>query len=231
VRAERSVQISPLDPHSATAVELQERIEADRRGAPYLVFRDEDVRQRIVALDEVQRMTVGRVDACDVCLSWDAGVSRVHAELERLAGDWAVVDDGLSRNGTFVNGERLAGRRRLADGDALTFGDTIVVYRAPAEAVAETAPATGARAAVALSPAQRRVLVALCRPFGAAAPHATPATNRQIADELVLSVEAVKTHLRSLFDKFAVEDLPHNQKRARLVELALQSGTITARDL
>jgi DNA-binding NarL/FixJ family response regulator len=44
-------------------------------------------------------------------------------------------------------------------------------------------------------------------------------------------VETVKTHLRALFDRFDVEDLPHNQKRARLVELALQSGTVTPHEL
>ena len=39
-------------------------------------------------------------------LTWDPDASRVHAELVRLADAWVVVDDGLSRNGTFVNGER-----------------------------------------------------------------------------------------------------------------------------
>ncbi|MBV8953532.1 MAG: hypothetical protein JO179_05315, partial [Solirubrobacterales bacterium] len=46
-----------------------------------------------------------------------------------------------------------------------------------------------------------------------------------------LSVDAVKTHLRALFAKFGIEDLPQNQKRIRLVELALKSGVITPRDL
>ena len=64
-----------------------------------------------------------------------------------------------------------------------------------------------------------------------AATHATPATNQQIADELFLSVQAVKAHLRALFEKFGVEDLPQNSKRAALVERALQSGLISGRDL
>jgi DNA-binding NarL/FixJ family response regulator len=51
-----------------------------------------------------------------------------------------------------------------------------------------------------------------------------PATNRAIAEELVLSVEAVKTHIRSLFAKFAVEDLPQNRQRVRLAELAHRAG-------
>ncbi|MDV3205758.1 MAG: LuxR C-terminal-related transcriptional regulator, partial [Rhodococcus ruber] len=57
------------------------------------------------------------------------------------------------------------------------------------------------------------------------------ASNQDIASELFLSVDAVKTHLRALFAKFGVEDLPQNQKRVRLAELALHSGVITERDL
>ena len=75
------------------------------------------------------------------------------------------------------------------------------------------------------------MLLALCRPFKDGAAFATPATNQQIAGELHLSVDAVKTHLRALFEKFGVEDLPQNQKRVGLVERALQSGLISERDL
>ena len=39
---------------------------------------------------------------------------------------WVLVDDGLSSNGTFVNGERLNGTRRLDDGDTIRFGTTTV---------------------------------------------------------------------------------------------------------
>ena len=78
---------------------------------------------------------------------------------------------------------------------------------------------------------QRNVLVALCRPYKHGAAFATPASNQAIAAELYLSVDAVKTHLRALFTKFGVEDLPQNLKRVRLAELALHSGVITERDL
>jgi DNA-binding CsgD family transcriptional regulator len=82
-----------------------------------------------------------------------------------------------------------------------------------------------------LSPAQRRVLIALCRPYAGGAAFARPATNQQVADELSLSIPAVKTHLRSLFERFGLEDLPQNEKRARLVQLALDSGAVTSADL
>ncbi len=45
---------------------------------------------------------------------------------------WTIADDGLSRNGTYVNGDRIRGRRRLAERDQLRFGETSVVFRAPA---------------------------------------------------------------------------------------------------
>ena len=51
-------------------------------------------------------------------------------------------------------------------------------------------------------------------------------SNQQVADELCLSLDAVKTHLRVLFHKFGIEDLPQNQKRARLAEIALELGLV-----
>jgi hypothetical protein len=79
--------------------------------------------------------------------------------------------------------------------------------------------------------AQRRVLVVLCRPFKGGASYATPATNPQIAAELVLSVAAVKSHLRTLFRIFGIDDLPQQDKRRQLVALAFSSGVVRDRDL
>jgi DNA-binding NarL/FixJ family response regulator len=126
----------------------------------------------------------------------------------------------------------VAGRLRLRDGDVIRWGATDTVFRAPATTQpAPTDVAADRRDAATLTPAQRRVLVALCRPFKDATGHGVPATNQQIADELVVSVDAVKANLRALFDKFEIGDLPQNRKRARLVELALTSGAVTLREL
>ena len=178
-------------------------------------------------------LTVGRAPGCEVPLSWDEGVSRAHAQLERLGGshDWALIDDGLSRNGSFVNGERLRRRRRLVDGDLLRFGDTAVAYRAPTQDFDETAPVSEPVEAVVLTPAQRRVLVCLCRPYRDGGEFGTPASNQEIAEELVLSVDAVKTHLRALFERFGVGSLPRQAKRARLVQRAFETGAISGDDL
>ena len=216
-----------------TPRELKAQIEAERAGQPFLIYRDGDQEQQIFAFEPaLEQVTVGRGSASSICLEWDTEVSRLHAQFERIGADWTVSDDGLSRNGTHVNGERVVGRRRLRDGDVVRFGQTSAIFRQPLESeVGETAIAGDVIDRASLSEAQRRVLVALCRPFKEASGYVTPATNQQIAGELYLSVDAVKTHLRALFAKFGIEELPQNQKRVRLVELALKSGVVTPRDL
>jgi pSer/pThr/pTyr-binding forkhead associated (FHA) protein len=222
---------SPLEPHVATPRELQSQIEAERRGSPFVVYRDGAGAQAIVAVDELDRLTIGRRPGNEIALEWDSEVSRVHAALERVGADWVVVDDGLSRNGTWVNGERVTGRRRLRDGDVIAVGATALAFVAPSEAASQpTATAAGPHAGGALTAAQRRVLVALCRPFRDDH-YAVPATNRQIADELVISVDAVKSTLRALFSAFGLDALPQNRKRAMLAQTAMRSGVVTRRDL
>lgn len=217
--------------HRSTPAELKERLAAERRGVPFIDFRDEEGRQHIVVL-EGERVTVGRVAGTDVCLDWDSEVSRLHAELIPVNDDWTVVDDGLSRNGTFLNGERLQGRKRLEDGDEIKVGATLISFNAlGSEHAGETSLAGEHVESASLSPTQRKVLVALCRPFAAGNEHATPATNKQIAEELFLSVDAVKKQLRTLFDKLGVEDIAQNRKRAALVERAFQTGAVSKRDL
>jgi pSer/pThr/pTyr-binding forkhead associated (FHA) protein len=224
--------MNQLARHAASPAELQEQLVAARGGTPFLLYRDGDGRQRIVSLEDRERLTVGRDPDADLSLTWDSKVSRLHAEIEAMGGQWTVADDGLSTNGSFVNGERVTGRRRLVDGDALRFGHTQVAFCAPELGRSSTTiVGDDIPMAEALSPAQRRVLVALCRPYKGSSSFATPATNQEIADELVLSIDAVKTHLRVLFQKFGVEHLPQNQKRARLVERALLSGIVSERDL
>ena len=222
---------SPLGAHAASPAELRERIEVERRGRPFLVLREEGSGQRIVELGDEGRKSIGRAVSNEVSLAWDTEVSRLHAELECIAGEWTVSDDGLSRNGTFVNGTRVAGRHRLRDGDVLRVGRTLIAYRRPASEESKPTQIAGAQMSAGdLTAMQREVLVALARPYK----HdefASPATNQEIADVVHLSVDAVKSHLRVLYGRFGIEHLPQNQKRARLVAEALQQGLISTREL
>ena len=201
------------------------------RGAA-LVYRDDSGAQRFALLEPHMSVTIGRGSACDIRLAWDDKVSRLHAQLDPIGPDWMLIDDGLSRNGTFLNGERLSGRRRLVDGDTFVLGSTTFAYRNPqAPTTQRTIVGTEIPTASSLSPTQRQVLLALCRPYKHDVPYATPASNQQIATEMYLSVDAVKTHLRALFHKLHIEDLPQNQKRVKLVEWAFGLGLVSRRDL
>jgi hypothetical protein len=221
------VRVLPQTLRSVSPRELAQRIDAEHRGIPFLVHLDGEGRQRIVELAGVGSLTMGRSPSSDVALAWDHEVSRLHAVLTREGGEWTIADDGLSRNGSFVNGRRLRGRHRLRDGDAIKLGGTLLVYVSgvDGEHGATTAASRTLEPPV-LSGAQRRVLVSLCGPLDEA-PFARPRSNKEIADGLYLSVETVKTHLRALFDLFGVRDLPQNRKRAELVRRAYESGLLS----
>jgi FHA domain-containing protein len=110
---------------------LAERIRAERRGRAFVAFHDGDGMQQVVTLEEERSpITIGRRPDNDVALPWDREVSRNHARLLRAERGWAIVDD-QSRNGSFLNGERVTGQRPLSDGDVFRVGDTVVLFRAP----------------------------------------------------------------------------------------------------
>lgn len=73
-------------------------------------------------------VTVGRRSDCTIPLN-DQNVSRQHAEIRPGRGAYVVADLG-STNGTMVNGTRIGGEQRLADGDILSFGSTYVRFEA-----------------------------------------------------------------------------------------------------
>jgi class 3 adenylate cyclase/pSer/pThr/pTyr-binding forkhead associated (FHA) protein len=217
---------------------LSERIRQARRGLPFLSYRDPEGKQHVFDLEATtSRVTVGRMPSNDISLPWDSKVSRMHASIVNVQGRWALIDDGRSRNGSFVNGQRVADRHLLADGDILRFGDTLVLYRAPPTSEVQsrldprstTATAVGLPAAVLLSETQRRVLIALCGLVeeNRAAPSA--AADQEIAKQLSLSLEAVQQNLWALSHVFDTEQLPEEERVARLVERARRSGLVPER--
>lgn len=219
-----------IGPYQLNARELASVRAADRRRETYVIYRDGSARLVVFTLsDDV--VTIGRGTENDIVLGWDGEVSRAHARLERVAGRWTVVDDGLSRNGTFAGGSRVRGRRGLTAGDILRAGTTTLVLRGPQDTAAQTLSSVDIGTSAQVSAAERRVLVGLCRPYlheqgGMVA----PASNADIAAELVLSVAGVKSHLRTLFAKLDVDDLPQNRKRAELARRALALGLVTSAD-
>jgi pSer/pThr/pTyr-binding forkhead associated (FHA) protein len=216
-----------------SAAELKAQIEMERLGLPLLVHRDDSDEQLILPIEGGRgEIWIGRSESADISLPADDEVSKLHAQIEFVGPDCTLVDDGLSRNGSFVNEERVSGRRMLRNGDVIRVGRTRIQFRAPVAAGGESTVISGDLAsATGVSPAQRRVLVALCRPFKDGATFASPPTNAEIGEELHLSVDAVKTHLRALFEKFDLADAPQSRKRVDLVQRAMQAGVIGTRDL
>jgi DNA-binding CsgD family transcriptional regulator len=217
---------------AASAVELKLRIELERNGSPFLIYRDGAGAQRLVALDaQHPALGIGRQESLEISIEWDPEVSRVHAALERVGVEWTLVDYGSARNGTFVNGERLHGRRRLKDGDLIRAGSTTIAFLSPQARSPSQATVTGQDGdGPQLSDAQRRVLVALCRPL-LTGRYGVPASNQEIARELIVGVETVKSHVRALFEAFGIADLPQNRKRAELARQAIERGAVSDDDI
>jgi class 3 adenylate cyclase len=116
----------PLPPHNVR--EPDETMELGRSATPCLSYRDAGGAPHVYALEQEHAVTIGRSSEVEVSLSWDLSVSLVHAEVVRLGSHWLISDDGVSRNGTFVNGERVSGRRRLRHGDTVRLGRTELTF-------------------------------------------------------------------------------------------------------
>lgn len=69
-------------------------------------------------------LTFGRAADADIVVS-DGSMSRNHARIA-LSGDAWVVEDLGARNGTYVNGERIDGRREIGPGDVIKMGATLI---------------------------------------------------------------------------------------------------------
>jgi hypothetical protein len=131
-------------PGPSTARELQAVLHAAREGAPFLVYRDPAGAQRIVRFgSERSELTLGRNPTADLSIGWDDQVSALHAVIDRLAGELTLRDDGLSRNGSYLNGERVHGIRRLRDGDSARENRPIRHRSARGRLTADPEEATG----------------------------------------------------------------------------------------
>jgi FHA domain len=162
---------------------------------------------------------VGRGKYVDIRLT-DPSVSLLHAEIVRRGPYVYVMDLGLSRNGTRVNG-RLVARRLLADGDALTFGSARC--RISGIEIDESLDAERVRsAAPELTRRELDVIASLCRPALSDDAFVIPATAREIAADLVVTEAAVKQHLLRLYTKLKIPEGPN--RRIRLANEVISLG-------
>ena len=83
------------------------------------------------------KLLIGRAEECDIRPLGDE-VSRRHCQV-LAEGDSLTVEDLKSRNGTYVNGTKIAAKTRVTDGDIIRVGPielrvSVVAPNAPANA-------------------------------------------------------------------------------------------------
>lgn len=177
---------------------------------------------------EGDRVTVGKTASNDIALTHDRTVSRLHVTFERFRAGWCVKDLG-SRNGTYVNGERIWTDRRLRPGDEIIVGKTRLVYQMdePTEGLTQTETVS---APPEITRRERDVLLALCRPVLTGDMFTEPASIREIAEELTVTEAAIKQHLLRLYPKFGIGE-EGERRRLRLANEAIRRGAVTFGDL
>lgn len=219
-----AIDDTPIADEALAEAESEALTAAEKLGQPFLVYRGRDGRQALLTLHRgLSRVTIGRGPSNHVSIGWDTEVSRVHAELERLTEEWTLVDDGLSRKGTWLNEEKVVSRKKLRDKDVIRVGSTEITVRIPGRKRSRKAAAKDQGPGPKLTPTQHRILEALVRPYKESQ-FAQPATNQAIGEELFLSTDAVKAHLRTLCTAFGLDELPISQRRTALAVRALELG-------
>lgn len=180
-----------------------------------------------------QRVTLGKASTNAVSLEHDETVSRLHAVLENLGFAWSIRDLG-SRNGTYLNGERISAERVLRSGDEVRLGKSRLIFwevrdGGDGRLDEETVTAQAVEPPPRLTRRELDVLVELCRPLVSDDPFPEPASVRRMASELFVTEAAVKQHLQNLYDKFAVPT--EGDRRVRLANEALRRGAVTLAQL
>ena len=178
-----------------------------------------------------QRLTLGKAPTNDVSLDHDDTVSRLHAVLENLGFAWSIRDLG-SRNGTYINGEKITAERVLRSGDEVRIGKVRLLFWEVRESGdrprdEETKAAQPNELPPRLTRREVDVLVVLCRPLVSDDPFPEPASVRKMAGELYVTEAAVKQHLQNMYDKFAIPT--EGDRRVRLANEALRRGAVTHR--
>lgn len=121
---------SPVMDDSTLPIAISAASVDGESGGSYLVV-FEELWSRLRPLPPAGSVIIGRGADADIRLSY-TGVSRCHARLHVTSEEILLIDE-QSQNGTFLNGERISGARRLTSGDVISIGGiTLVFHRAPA---------------------------------------------------------------------------------------------------
>src|SRR5258706_10104865 len=100
--------------------------EAPEDRVHYLVVVDGIEPGRRIQIAAAATITIGRAAPSEVVLH-DPEISRAHCRVECLGFDMLITDLG-STNGTFIDGKRVQGAARIANGGILRIGRQLMRY-------------------------------------------------------------------------------------------------------
>jgi len=176
---------------------------------------------------EGDRATLGSEEGNDVVVA-DKTVSHLHAAIERVGPGWCIRDLG-SRNGTFVNGQRILTDQVLKHGDEIRLGKSRLVFRSDTPRAPTMTHAV--EGAPDLTRREKEVLDALCEPVARGDVFTDPASIKEMAAGLFVSEAAVKQHLSRLYQKFDIYEEGSDRRRVRLANEAIRRGAVNLANL
>jgi hypothetical protein len=128
-RLQAAKLVEPVeDPDSTAKTTASKPVTAAKTRAPIGTLTADDGTMHPL-LEEVT--TIGRTPSNAIVLG-DGSVSSNHARVMRTAEGFDIEDVG-SRNGTYVNSEKVTGKRALADGDLVRFGKMLLTFNVAIE--------------------------------------------------------------------------------------------------
>jgi pSer/pThr/pTyr-binding forkhead associated (FHA) protein len=104
---------------------VKEVVMATRQDMPMLIVYEGDMAGQRWLIDQ-DKMVIGRGTDCDITIP-KRQISRHHAQIERDDQGYLLRDLG-SKNGTFVNGDRLSDKHRLHSGDRISASCVAITY-------------------------------------------------------------------------------------------------------
>jgi adenylate cyclase len=174
---------------------------AELSPAPFLKFEDGDGREIPLISGSVWK--IGRGEQNAIVLIHDL-VSRNHAMIQQLEDGEFYLIDMDSRNGSFLNGQRLTAPAALRDGDHLLFGKSRLCFRNPARAATGPSPhdpaAHGQNAAL-FKQATVSVLVVDIRGFGVLAQRLYPEVLTKLLNTWYAEADCIMRHYGSTAEK------------------------------
>ena len=86
-------------------------------------------KSRMVEIPENSVLSLGRLESSDIVLN-DMAVSRRHATIFSNGGE-CFIEDNASTAGTWVNGEKILGRRKISNSDKIKIGSFEITVSMP----------------------------------------------------------------------------------------------------